>query len=206
MRWFGDWRGRIDSADAELSAAVDARDEALVALGERAVDPTACDLPLARRFAETHAALARRGEEAAARLGMLSESAAQAEADLAAAKTVDGAPPDDEALALRHARDELQRGLGAARRQVDQLAAQRRAACRTRAAAATQLQYSLTHPPNLDGVGPPACNAGAHQSQSAPIRANQSQSEPIRATQSHSEPLSIPRCQVLHELAIIGHQ
>lgn len=128
MRWFGDWRGRIDSADAELSAAVDARDEALVALGERAVDPTACDLPLARRFAETHAALARRGEEAAARLGMLSESAAQAEADLAAAKTVDGAPPDEEALALRHARDELQRGLGAARRQVDQLAAQRRAA------------------------------------------------------------------------------
>jgi len=128
MRWFGDWRGRIDTADAELSAAVDARDEALVALGERAIDPDACDLPLARRFAETAAALARRREEAAARLAVLTESAAQVDTDLAAAAPADGAPPSADALALRHTRDELQRELAATRRLVDPLAAQRRAA------------------------------------------------------------------------------
>lgn len=128
MRWFGDWRGRIDSADAELSAAVDARDAALVALGEGAIDPSACDLPLARRFAETEAALAQQGEAAIARLGVLTDSAAQVDAELAAAAPNDPAAPSAETLALRHTRDELHRALAAARLQVDQRAAQRRAA------------------------------------------------------------------------------
>jgi len=127
-RWFGDWRGRIDSADAALSAAVDARDAALVTLGEGALDPAACGLPLARRFAETVDALSQRRDAAIDRLGVLRGSAAQAEADLAASKPTDGGALSDEALSLRHAHDEFQRALDVAQRQVDQLAAQRRAA------------------------------------------------------------------------------
>ncbi len=84
VKWFADWRGRIRAADDALREAVDARDAALVALGEAAARPGACDVPEVERFAVTAEALRGQARVAEERALTLVSVVDRSEADMRA--------------------------------------------------------------------------------------------------------------------------